>query len=223
MTHLAARLLCVPAAFMIAACAARAQEPSGASGAELGGSSLMLRQDAPAAAEPGSEAPAASAREQLPPFGSRGSRYWTVLSGVALHPDSVDPSLYGGLGFFLTDGFEFNFGLSGWYFVQEGDNAGGANPALGFRYHFMPEKRFNVYLEAGIGLLFTTDDVPEDGTSFNFTPRAGVGTLWQLGNSSNRLDVGLRWHHISNASTDGTDDNPSRDSVMIYAGIVVPF
>lgn len=190
---------------LAAAAAAQAQD-------SLGASSLMLNEQAAAEESP-----------RTIPFGEAGSRYWTILAGVAFVHDSTDANLYTGLGFFLTDRFEFNFGLGGWWFWQEGEDTGGVNPAFGFRYHFMPRERFNVYLDAGIGLLFSGDDVPEDGESINFTPRAGVGTLWMLGDTGARLDVGVRWHHISTASTSGSDDNPARDSAMVYAGIVVPF
>jgi hypothetical protein len=159
-----------------------------------------------------------------PAFGDAGSRYWSLGGGAAFHTDSTDGSAYGSLGFFLADRFEFNAALAGWGFWQEGEDAAGVNPSIGFRYHFMPKEPFNIYAEAGIGLLFTTEDVPQDGTSVNFTPRAGLGTLIRLDESSGlRLDLGVRWHHISNASFRGTDDNPARDSVMIYAGVVVPF
>lgn len=180
----------------------------------LGTASLMLDETPPASD---------SAREPAKPFGEAGSKYWTILGGVALVHDSTDANLYAGLGVFLADKFEFNFGVGGWWFWQEGEDTAGGNPTLGFRYHFMPKERFNVYLDAGIGLLFTGDDVPDDGESVNFTPRAGVGTLWMLGDTGARLDVGVRWHHISTASTSGSDDNPSRDSVMVYAGVVFPF
>jgi hypothetical protein len=187
-----------------------------AAGEPLGSSCLMLPIAAAMREEPAAEEKA---------FGDAGSKYWTILAGVAYHHDSTDASVYGGLGFFLADTFEFNIGLGGWWYWQEGDDTGGVNPALGFRYHFMPKDPFNVYLDVGIGLLFTGDDVPDDGESVNFTPRAGIGTLWRLGESVNspRLDLGVRWQHVSTASTTGSDDNPSRDSIMVYAGIVIPF
>ncbi len=178
----------------------------------IGPASLMLDEHA-------SSAVAAAAT----PFGDAGSRYWTLLAGVAFHADATDANLYAGLGFFLIDKFEFNFGLGGWWFSQEGQDTAGGNPVFGFRYHFMPHEPFNVYLDAGIGVLFSGDDVPDDGESINFTPRAGVGTLWKLGDSGARLDVGVRWHHISTASSTGSDDNPSRDSAMVYAGVAFPF
>jgi len=38
-----------------------------------------------------------------------------------------------------------------------------------------------------------------------------------------RLQAGVRWAHISNARIKGDDDNPSRDSAMLYVALVFPF
>jgi len=78
------------------------------------------------------------------------------------------------------------------------------------------------YLEAGIGLLASTDEVPEGGSELNFTPRAGAGVAVPITDWGARLDLGVRWMHISNASQFGTDDNPDRDSLMVYASIMFP-
>ncbi|MFN9991847.1 MAG: acyloxyacyl hydrolase, partial [Phycisphaerales bacterium] len=91
------------------------------------------------------------------------------------------------------------------------------------RWHFLNKERMTVYADLGIGVLFTTDDVPSDGTSFNFTPRAGAGITHRLGDSANRFELGVRWAHISNARTSGDGDNPSRDSIMLYGGVIFPF
>jgi hypothetical protein len=38
-----------------------------------------------------------------------------------------------------------------------------------------------------------------------------------------RLQLGVRWHHISNGRSNGDSDNPSRDGLMLYTGVVFPF
>lgn len=193
----------------------------------LGSASLTLQENPVPPAEnraaepdPHGDAESTPARKA---FGDPGSWYWSVGGGAAFTDNDQDYQGYLQFGTFLAEQFEINFGISGWYHDQDGEEAQSANPAFGFRYHFLPKRTVDPYLEAGIGLLFSTDDVPSDGTSFNFTPRAGAGVLIKLGESETRLDLGVRWHHISNASIDGGDDNPARDSIMVYAGVVVPF
>lgn len=159
-------------------------------------------------------------------FAERHTWWWGFDAGAVFSDDANDYAGSVNFDYFLTDGFEFRFGFRGWYFDQDGDNAGGFNPHLGFRWHFLiePESRqYTVYADLGIGLLFTSDDVPAGGTTFDFTPRAGIGVTWALGDSGARLDLGVGWHHISNASSFGTDDNPARDGIGVWAGVIFPF
>lgn len=162
-------------------------------------------------------------------FGDKGWWGWSVGGGVAFSSDSTDYNAAVTFHHFLADTFEINFGVGGWFYDQdEGDQAVGVNPAFGFRWHFwMPKEKadhsWSVYADVGIGMVFTDERVPPEGTRYNFTPRAGVGATIALGDSGTRLDVGVRWAHVSNASTSGTDDNPSRDSPMVYAGVMFPF
>ena len=70
------------------------------------------------------------------------------------------------------------------------------------------------------GLLFTEDNVPSNGSDFNFTPQAGLGFTFDAGDSARWL-IGLRWYHISNANSHRS--NPGRDSVMLWVGMTFPF
>lgn len=154
-----------------------------------------------------------------------GGWWWGIDAGVVFSGDATDGAASLNFSTFLARGFEFRCGLRGWYFNQDGDDAGGFNPHFGFRWHFITEeisRAYTVYADLGIGLLAATDDVPEGGTTFNFTPRAGVGATIALGDSGARLDLGVGWHHISNASFDGTDDNPARDGVALWVGVIFP-
>ena len=69
-------------------------------------------------------------------------------------------------------------------------------------------------------MLYANEKVPGNGTEFNFTPQAGLGVTYDIGNEV-RLIGGVKWHHISNADLD--EDNPGRDSIMAYAGVSFPF
>ena len=179
-----------------------------------------LLDDAPASAKldlsrAGGESPAE--------FGVQGSRWWTVLAGVSHDfSESHDFNLAARYSSFVVDDLEFGVELGGWYFDQPGDNAFGLNASMIWRYHFVHREHFTFYGDIGMGVMVTTDEVPDGGTSFDFTPRIGVGTMWELG-SGYWLDVGLRWAHISNARIQGDGDNPGRDSVMGYVGLTFPF
>jgi hypothetical protein len=96
----------------------------------------------------------------------------------------------------------------------------GINPMLVFRRHFALDdaRDWSWYVDIGIGVMLSADDIPQDGTSFNFTPRAGTGLTYQVSDDW-RLIAGFRWSHISNARIFGDDDNPSSDGVMFSIGL----
>jgi hypothetical protein len=170
--------------------------------------------------------PAPAATKKAPLYAAENTDWLTFGGGI-----SHDFSGNGGYDLtaawsrFVIDRFELSAEVAFWYFAQNGDNAFGVNPQFVMRYHFYrsEDARWTIFAEAGIGLLFSTDNVPSGGTSFNFTPRAGVGFTRQLTDSGLRLQVGLRWAHISNARLNSDSRNPSRDSAMLYAGLIFPY
>lgn len=166
--------------------------------------------------------------EQAPQFGDKGTTRLTFGSAYANDlGDSNDFNLHAAYSVFLEQDFEFIVELAGWYFDQEGDDTAGVSGSMIFRYHFFPQdtREWSAYVDAGIGLLAGFDEVPDGGTEFNFLPRVGAGltgSLDQLRDGA-RWIVGVRWHHISNARIRGDQQNPSRDAVLVYAGITLPF
>jgi len=156
-------------------------------------------------------------------YGTAGSKWWSAGGGIANNFSSAtDLNVYGAYSYFLDTDVEFAAELGAWYY-GDGDDAAGINPNMVFRWHFFNNQKWTLYGDIGIGLLFTTEDVPDGGSSFNFTPRAGVGFTRLLNDSGLRWQTGVRWAHISNARVNGDEDNPSRDSVMLYTGLIWPF
>jgi hypothetical protein len=160
------------------------------------------------------------------PFGARGTSWITVGASIGHDfSDATDSSVYGSFAYFVADDVEVTGELGAWYFSQEGDNAIGIAPMLIFRWHFINRQSWTLFADAGIGLLFSTDDVPSDGTSFNFSPRFGIGFTQRLteADSGPRLVAGLRWQHFSNARIDGDTNNPGRDDLTLYGGVMWQF
>lgn len=181
---------------------------------------------APAAADSPAADPLAADDRHIP-FGSAGSTWLTFGAMFAYDlGEEKDINVHAAYSYFLADEFEFAVQVSGWYFAQDDDDTGGISGQMIFRWHFWhaPDWDWSVYGEAGIGLLAGFDEVPNGGQEFNFVPRAAAGftkRLWD--DSETRLQVGVGWHHISNGRYTGDVNNPSRDSVMVYAGIMIPF
>lgn len=170
-------------------------------------------------------AAAPESKKSLPLFGAEGQEWITVGTGFS-HDFSGNAGydLHASWSTFIIQDVEFSLELASWYYQQKGKNAFGLNPQFVFRYHFYKsdDAKWTFFAEGGIGLLFTTHDVPVNGTAFGFTPRVGFGLTRQLTDDL-RLQVGVRWSHISNARINGDSHNPSRDSAMVYAGLMFPF
>lgn len=132
---------------------------------------------------------------------------WQYLAGV-------------GFSYFVEDDLSLDFEFNGMFFDQEQEDGGGFNFNLLLRWHFLARENWSLYLDGGAGLLIGTSQVPDDGSNFNFTPQAGLGASFNVGDS-NRLMLGARWHHISNANL--FDDNPGRDSIVGYIALSMPF
>lgn len=178
------------------------------------------------AGEPALDLSPASFRNAPPAddFGVSGTWWWSVGGGVADDfTESTDVNAFVAAHWFIARNVEMAGELGVWSFSQPDEDAYGINPNILLRWHFLNNGRFTLFADIGIGMLFSTDDVPHRGTKFNFTPRVGGGLTCRLFDTRARLEIGLRWHHVSNARLFGNDDNPGRDAAMIYAGVIFPF
>lgn len=160
-------------------------------------------------------------------FGATGSQWVGLGFGAASNGDNLDMNLYGRYEYFIAQDIEMIGELGVWNYDQAGKDATGFNTSFVMRYHWYHKGRWTMYVDGGIGLLFSTDPVnrsgSDEGSSFNFTPRFGGGFTRAIGSQGARMEVGLRWAHVSNARIGGNNDNPGRDGLMLYAGIILPF
>ncbi len=165
---------------------------------------------------------AQSAGEEAPPkFGQAGKPRWYVQGGVGA---DFDDDLFGlvgtGVSYFVFDNHSINLELNGLAVDQQNNNAVGLNLALLVRSHWIRGENWSIYIDGGAGLLTTNNDVPDAGSSFNFTPQIGGGATFAV-NDTQRIMTGLRWYHISNANT--FEANPGLDAVYGYVGYNFPF
>ena len=156
-------------------------------------------------------------------YGAAGSQRWMINGRWGVQVSDTSNNEYGialGLKWFLVDDFAFAPALNLWGFSQEGENAFGGGLDLMFEWHFLSRETWSMYVDFGCGLLGTNEPVPFNGSQFNFTPQAGLGATFDVG-QDRRWILGVRWHHISNASLYA--NNPGRDSIMVYTGLSFPF
>jgi hypothetical protein len=88
--------------------------------------------------------------------------------------------------------------------------------ALAGRYYLRTSGRWIPYVHGGVGLLWTSLDVPEIDRTFNFQHFIGVG--WRQHRVRGpRLVFEVRNHHISNAGTAG--DNLGVNAIVALTGV----
>ncbi len=164
--------------------------------------------------------------ETRKPFGTGGTSFVSVGGGAAYTSKtgdtSTDINAYLAWNYFLVDNVEFSLEAGFWAFIQTGPNQVGGSGTLCFRWHFVNKQTWSIFAEAGIGLMGASGEVPTGGTSFDFMPRAGVGFTYELSPGGARLQAGVRWFHISNARIEGDSNNPARDGVMGFVGVMFP-
>ena len=88
------------------------------------------------------------------------------------------------------------------------------------RWRFLDRDHWSMHADLGVGVAWTGAAVPAAGTSFNFTPQAGVGATFAFGGGLSGR-VGLGWYHMSNARTGS--DNPGLDAVSFSVGLQLTF
>jgi hypothetical protein len=126
-----------------------------------------------------------------------------------------------GLGYYLIDHLALNVEGVG-YFVDHAHKTGGGGINLLPRWHYLVRDLWSLYLDGGVGFIYTRDTLRDPGTHFNFTVQAGLGASYR---ATDRLHpmIGYRWFHISNARIRGKDRNVGFDSPMFYVGVMSPF
>lgn len=161
-------------------------------------------------------------------YGQPGQWWWTIAGGggASLNNGDASAAFIVGASTFLAEDFELSLDLTAWYLGDDALNSDDAlainlNPKL--RWHFLHGEAHTVFAEAGVGLLLATEETPEGGSEFNFTPQAGLGATFELSEGPERLIVGVNWRHISNANVFGSDRNPGRDDIFAYVGVTFPF
>lgn len=106
-------------------------------------------------------------------------------------------------------------------FVQDG---GGDPLMLGgsvlLRWHFLAGEDWTVFVDAGCGLAYLTEDLPPNTNTWKFDPQVGGGFTLAISGDA-RLMGGVRWFHFSNART--ASSNEGFDGAELYLGLSVPF
>ena len=92
----------------------------------------------------------------------------------------------------------------------------GGSP-VGAQVNFVHFHRFEPFLTSGGGFLYFNHRMFGTSQQFNFTAQLGGGVQLFSSNRRTALDIGYKYHHISNANLG--NQNPGMDSHMLFIGI----
>lgn len=85
------------------------------------------------------------------------------------------------------------------------------------RWHFASYRRWSVYFEQGVSVIFIKSEFPPPGTKTNFTPTYGLGMSFKLSEHIYFM-MSVRHYHLSNGNIDGAKRNPGFDANGFYIG-----
>lgn len=91
----------------------------------------------------------------------------------------------------------------------------GASP-VGAQVNFVHFRRVEPFLTSAGGFLYVNHQMFGQ-TNFNFTAQLGGGVQLFTANRRTSLDLGYKYHHISNANLG--NQNPGMDSHMVFIGL----
>jgi len=127
-------------------------------------------------------------------------------------------SISGSNRWFTTDRLSLGVGLTATHFEQkEVDVFGGEVRGL-LRWHFTEWKGKSFFWDLDGGLLLTTERVPPNSTSRNYTFDFGPGMEVPLRGRLSLL-MGFQFHHLSNALGRDSDRNESQNELRYWVGI----
>jgi hypothetical protein len=126
-------------------------------------------------------------------------------------------------GRYLFDNLSLNGELQGYYAEQPDDTdvlIGGIGVLA--RTHLWRHDAWSIFFDGGGGVTFADNPFPTypyEGTHFNFIGKLGFGATYQL-HEHEFLTGGVRYFHLSNGQIHGKDQNPTYDSIQLWAGLM---
>ncbi len=120
--------------------------------------------------------------------------------------------------YYLVNNLSIGAEVQGYYIDQTYEDAIGAGVGVLARWHLLTRDAFSLFIDGGGGVFYGDPEVPEFGTHFNFTGKAGVGATIRLGEDLDLIG-GARYFHLSNGNLHGRDQNPSFDGIQFWVGV----
>jgi hypothetical protein len=158
------------------------------------------------------------------PFTEFARGTWTVqtyggyLNELGPHDQEAGFAAFGG-SYCFRDNMSLGLEVVGYGITQPGPDAVSGGPQIVFRHHLFNTRDTSFFLDLTAAFAEASERVPAEGTRFNFIEQFGAGLTRDLGDNAHLL-AGVRYYHLSNASLEGHDRNPSNNGVVVYVGLL---
>ncbi len=119
---------------------------------------------------------------------------------------------------FLRGHFALNAEVAPLFLMFQESTVYGFNGVMMARYYLATDSRLTPFVSFGLGILVSTDKIPENTARLNFTPQIGAGVSIAAGNGR-MVTLEYRLHHLSNAEL--VLPNPGVNSSYFQIGVSV--
>ncbi|MCA8942930.1 MAG: acyloxyacyl hydrolase [Planctomycetes bacterium] len=116
-----------------------------------------------------------------------------------------------------SDHFAVGAGLALNTYLPTGADVFGLEAEAVSRSYLFRSERFGVFSELTGGYMQSTGRVPAGGTEWNFTFSFGAGVEIPVERDTG-LQMGINYHHVSNALGRMNDRNPSQNEAQFWFG-----
>jgi hypothetical protein len=127
-----------------------------------------------------------------------------------------------GVGLYVFDTVAIQMNLTGYGFSEGRSDGAAVGITLGIRHHILNINNNSIFLDVAGGEIEASNNLPYGGTHLNNTIQFGIGVAHPLAENLS-LVAGVRYYHISNASSEGGDRNPSVNAIQGVVGLLWRF
>lgn len=129
------------------------------------------------------------------------------------------PSASIGVNYFVLNDLSLGLELSGLWAIQDRTDAAMGGLSVTLHHHLLRFDRYTIFGDVSFGPVESNEQVPADGTQFNFITRTGLGATARINNDVHLIFC-IRYFHLSNARIEGIERNPSINGIEGYIGVM---
>lgn len=143
---------------------------------------------------------------------------WPIKGkAIAWHGESDDENIGAGVGnyWFLRDRFAVGGLVSIANYQYAGENVIAGQLEGNARWYVLEHDEYAYFWDAGFGAIWSEAAVPQNATRYEFTFAFGPGMEIPITENS-VLQIGVQFHHMSNALGRDSSQNPSQNEFRLW-------